>query len=206
MTNNKYKGRPPIYAGRDPKLEILKLLPENGEEITFSEWQKRVFSRGISNSTFTKYRRQLELEDLVIRRVDSESEPPKAYYRINHEPFSVFPPEVKCVISDMKPLDAKEYFGEEKRKEYLEWIKWFLDLETRNISIHLLAFINHAQNLPEGANPYAYLETVLKLWILPLVKGTFSYLAETGEKYPEQITELIDYITKHFYGEPRNPK
>nr|MDO8080817.1 hypothetical protein [Candidatus Freyarchaeota archaeon] len=199
MMNQKNKGRPKIHGGRDPKHEILKLLPRDGKEITYNEWKKDVKGQGIGNTTFIKYRQELEKEGHIIRRVDDKSKPPRVYYSLNPKPFEFFPKLFKSVCTEWIPIDAKEHLGGRPREQYLEWLKYWLSVEMCNITIKLLAFINHAQSLPQGVNPYSYLETAVRLWILPEVKQTYFYLQETGKTYPETIQELIDFMIKHAY-------
>lgn len=86
-----YAGRSPMTRERFAKRVIYDMLPIDGSEIQWSELEKRSEEVGISKSTLSKHLKKAQRLDLIKRRVDENSYPPKVYYKIHHKsPLSGF--------------------------------------------------------------------------------------------------------------------
>jgi len=185
------KGRPKIYKGRDPKKEILETLPQTGEKITFSEWKKRVLEKGISNTTFTKYRHELESEYMIIRIVDTESQPPRVYFKRN--PDTIVP---DFAIIPLKTV--KEEYLKGKPELFKIYLAHWLDKRLRAIITWTLykirAIGEFGSQLRPKENPITVFEAYLRYSLIDYMMKIFIELLAAKVINSEVLSEIAEHF------------
>jgi len=109
----KYTGLGPEEREKKAAQEILSLLPDKGE-VSWQFLAKEAEKRGISKATLSKHLKRFVDLNLVSRRVDISTYPPRTYYRktidVDHilkRNYEIFKEKIKIISDNNIPFDKK---------------------------------------------------------------------------------------------------
>jgi len=108
----KYTGLGPEEREKKAAQEILSLFPETGE-VSWQFLAKEAEKRGISKATLSKHLKRFVNLNLVSRRVDTSTYPPRTYYQKTFDEPSflkeaeIFEKAMMLILDVNIPLDKK---------------------------------------------------------------------------------------------------
>jgi DNA-binding HxlR family transcriptional regulator len=102
MSGKWYHGYSPGKREEIARREIYALIPKDSE-IQWKELRKLAKQKGISSATLSRHLKKGVKDDVIQRRVDESTYPPKVYYRYNVNALSP-----NIIIEPLKQLDYIE--------------------------------------------------------------------------------------------------